>query len=421
MIPRRLIAAAAVAIPLLPALLAADPVAESRPSVGVPSATEVAPAVQAPAGTDFVRFVEDDAGARLQTGIASYRNKEGLVVDLIGAIHVADQAYFEKLNAAFKGYEVVLYEMVGGPISQRERRELAAEKARQKPQDLAKKPGDAKPASPAAPAPPAEKKVPAPKGGARELGLEQKVADLEAYMKGTTGATPAEEAFEAEEDAAAGKLSWLHGLHATLQNTLALKGQLDVIDYHAANFVHADMSLAEFAVMQNQRNEGFVALWLKAVQVQMNQPQSSASQPGLLKILEILCRKDSATELKRLFGRTFDSVEAVMTGMESGDGTVIVSERNKVALRVLQQQIKAGKKHLAIFYGAAPARYGEAPAGDGIYAAEKRVGDGMGSAAAAAPGGGDRHKAQRRATESLICLVPKGGKVTAAAPIPTLT
>lgn len=42
-----------------------------------------------------------------------------------------------------------------------------------------------------------------------------------------------------------------------------------------------------------------------------------------------------------------------MTGMESGDGTVIVSERNKVALRVLQQQIKAGKQHLAIFYGAA--------------------------------------------------------------------
>jgi hypothetical protein len=113
------------------------------------------------------------------------------------------------------------------------------------------------------------------------------------------------------------------------------------------------MSLAEFSAMQNQRNEGFIALWLKAVQVQMNQPQASANQPGLLKILEILCRSDSSTELKRLFGRTFDSVEAVMTGMESGDGTVIVSERNKVALRVLQQELNNGKKHLAIFYGAA--------------------------------------------------------------------
>lgn len=352
MIPRRLFAAA-VAIPLLPALLAAEPAAKSSPSVGAPPAPQVAPAVPVPAGTDFVRFVEDDAGARLQTGIASYRNKEGVVVDLIGAIHVADQAYFEKLNEAFKGYEVVLYEMVGGPISQRERRELAAEKARQKPQNLTKKP-EAEASTPpkAAPAP-AEKKDPTPKSASTALSLEERVADLEAYMKGKTGLTPEQDAFEAEEEAAAGKLSWLHGLHATLQNTLALTGQLDVIDYHAANFVHADMSLAEFAAMQNQRNEGFIALWLKAVQVQMSQPQSNANQPGLLKILEILCRKDSATELKRLFGRTFDSVEAVMTGMESGDGTVIVSERNKVALRVMQQQIKAGKKHIAIFYGAA--------------------------------------------------------------------
>ncbi|WP_265592795.1 hypothetical protein [Verrucomicrobium sp. BvORR034] len=353
MIPRRLFAAAAVAIPLLPALLAADPAAKSGPSVGVSPTAQVAPAVPAPAGTDFVRFVEDDAGARLQTGIASYRNKEGVVVDLIGAIHVADQAYFEKLNEAFKGYEVVLYEMVGGPIGQRERRELAAEKARQKPQNLKKKPETEAATPPKAAPAPAEKKDSTPKSASTALSVEERVADLEAYMKGKTGLTPEQDAFEAEEEAAAGKLSWLHGLHATIQNTLSLSGQLDVIDYHAANFVHADMSLAEFAAMQNQRNEGFIALWLKAVQVQMNQPQSNANQPGLLKILEILCRKDSATELKRLFGRTFDSVETVMTGMESGDGTVIVSERNKVALRVMEQQIKAGKKHIAIFYGAA--------------------------------------------------------------------
>lgn len=353
MIPRRFFAAAAAAIPLLPALLAAEPAAKEAPAVGAPPATLVGSAVPVPAGTDFVRFVEDDAGARLQTGIASYRNKAGVVVDLIGAIHVADEAYFEKLNKSFKGYEVVLYEMVGGPISQRERRELAAEKARQKPQNLTKKPAAEAATPPKAAPAPAEKKNPTPKSASTARTVEDHVADLEAYMKGKTGLTPEQDAFEAEEEAAAGKLSWLHSLHASIQTTLALSGQLDVIDYHAANFVHADMSLAEFAAMQNQRNEGFIALWLKAVQVQMNQPQSNASQPGLLKILEVLCRQDSATELKRLFGRTFDSVEAVMTGMESGDGTVIISERNKVALRVMEQQIKAGKKHLAIFYGAA--------------------------------------------------------------------
>jgi hypothetical protein len=46
-------------------------------------------------------------------------------------------------------------------------------------------------------------------------------------------------------------------------------------------------------------------------------------------------------------------VEDIMAGVESGDGTVLVGERNRVALEVMDKQIAAGKKRLAIFYGAA--------------------------------------------------------------------
>jgi hypothetical protein len=73
----------------------------------------------------------------------------------------------------------------------------------------------------------------------------------------------------------------------------------------------------------------------------------------VLQILEILASKDSPVELKRIVGRMFDSVEAIMTGVEGPNGTVIISERNKIALGVLQKQIAAGKKKLGIFYGAA--------------------------------------------------------------------
>jgi len=261
--------------------------------------------------TRFIRFIEDEQGAQLQTGLATYRNKDGVSVALIGAVHIADEAYYDDLNERFKKYDALLYEMVGGPIEKRI-------------------------------APSAEGEA---KGKDKEGESDTEAADIDGL--------PVNETPSAEEAAAAKRMSWLHGLHGQLQSSLELEGQLDGIDYFQPNFVHADMTHAQFQQQQEQRNEGFLALWLKAVQVQMQNPQATAKQPGLLKILEILCRQDSATELKRLVGRSFDSVESVIAGMESGEGTVILSERNKVALQVMQEQMAKGKKNLAIFYGAA--------------------------------------------------------------------
>ncbi len=242
--------------------------------------------------TEFIRFVEDATGARLQTGIATYRNKAGVTVDLIGAIHVADKAYYEQLNQRFKSYDAMLYEMVGGPIEKREKRSKDAV------------------------------------------------------------TSPEEQAEEKAEAAAAEKLSWLHSLYDRMQSTLELESQMAIVDYHRPNFVHADMTVVQFTSLQKERSESFLSLWWKAVQSQVDQPQQT-SQPGLLKILEILCRKDSATELKRLVGRSFDEMESLMSGMETGNGTVILTERNKVALAAMEKQIAAGKKKLGIFYGAA--------------------------------------------------------------------
>ncbi|MCA1964394.1 MAG: hypothetical protein LDL31_10655, partial [Prosthecobacter sp.] len=70
--------------------------------------------------TDFIRFVETDEGDSLQTAIASYRNAQGVIVDLIGAVHIADKKYYDALNARFKTYQAVLYELVGRPVDQRE-------------------------------------------------------------------------------------------------------------------------------------------------------------------------------------------------------------------------------------------------------------------------------------------------------------
>jgi len=62
---------------------------------------------------DFIRIREDDEAARLQTAFLGYE-KDGVRVDLIGAIHIADKRYYEFLNKSFEDYEALLFEMVGG-------------------------------------------------------------------------------------------------------------------------------------------------------------------------------------------------------------------------------------------------------------------------------------------------------------------
>lgn len=61
----------------------------------------------------FLRFEDDPTGGgTLQTSIVRYANAEGATVDLIGAVHVGDRAYYDLLNERFKSYDALLYEMV---------------------------------------------------------------------------------------------------------------------------------------------------------------------------------------------------------------------------------------------------------------------------------------------------------------------
>jgi len=62
---------------------------------------------------DFIRVKETEDGAKLQTAVFGYE-KDGIRVDLIGAIHLADRKYYEFLNTYFENYDVLLFEMVGG-------------------------------------------------------------------------------------------------------------------------------------------------------------------------------------------------------------------------------------------------------------------------------------------------------------------
>ena len=67
--------------------------------------------------TEFVRVAvdEQDRPLALQLAITSYIPRDGdskIQVDLVGAIHIGDQEYYQYLNERFASYDAMLYELI---------------------------------------------------------------------------------------------------------------------------------------------------------------------------------------------------------------------------------------------------------------------------------------------------------------------
>lgn len=62
----------------------------------------------------YVRVVRDKEAKKgsLDTAVRKFVGENGVCVDLVGAIHVAEKSYYQDLNKLFEDYDVVLYEVV---------------------------------------------------------------------------------------------------------------------------------------------------------------------------------------------------------------------------------------------------------------------------------------------------------------------
>ena len=75
-------------------------------------------AVEADDGVTFLRITEETDGEprSLDTAVVRYATapeaSEGLTVDLVAAVHIGGETYYETLNRLFKDYDAVLYELV---------------------------------------------------------------------------------------------------------------------------------------------------------------------------------------------------------------------------------------------------------------------------------------------------------------------
>lgn len=245
--------------------------------------------------SEFIRFKPDGkGGGTLDTAIASYRNADGVVVHLVAAVHVGERSYFRGLSETFDTYDALLYELV--------------------------KPKDAGPP------------------GAREQAADE----------------PAEAGLEVEAPRVRGGAA-IGGIQTFMTNVLKLEFQLDSIDYSRPNFVHADLDVETFNAKQEERDESLFGLMLRSILSEMRRQRAGAPGAPAITIFDILAAMkspDSARQYKLLLAPQFTHMEAQIAGIEGEEGSVLISERNKAALKVLEETMAKGTKSIGIFYGA---------------------------------------------------------------------
>lgn len=139
-----------------------------------------------------------------------------------------------------------------------------------------------------------------------------------------------------------------------MKNMLRLEHQLEQVDYTQPNFVHADMSADEFFDSMEARDESFVQMYFRMMGQSIAQ-QSRATANGAtpdLDIMKALFADDPSLQLKIAMAGQLSEMESLLTAFGGEEGSTLITERNKAALKVLREQIDAGKASLGVFYGA---------------------------------------------------------------------
>jgi hypothetical protein len=141
-------------------------------------------------------------------------------------------------------------------------------------------------------------------------------------------------------------------LQTMMTRVLELDFQLNKVDYTVGNFVHADMTPEQFAATMKNRGESAFQTFFRMIGYAMAKQGDRAPFGGDLRLLAAVFDKDRALAMKRVLAEEFQHMEGSLAAINGPDGSTLITERNNVALAVLRRQFDAGKKKVAIFYGA---------------------------------------------------------------------
>jgi len=141
------------------------------------------------------------------------------------------------------------------------------------------------------------------------------------------------------------------GLQNGMKAVLGLQFQLDHIEYSRKNFVHADMTPKEMSDSMTKNDESVAKMFFKAIGSSMAM-QGSANGMSDIALMKALI-SGNKKELRRVMASQMSNMDQAMVMFDGKDGSTIVKHRNSKCFKVLDREIEAGKKKLAIFYGAA--------------------------------------------------------------------
>ncbi len=163
----------------------------------------------------------------------------------------------------------------------------------------------------------------------------------------------AKEGTRIPKGAKGGTGSPLSAIQKGITEVLSLEFQLEAIDYTRANMVHADMSPEQFAKSMRDRNESVWTMFFRMMRYALARQNSGEAKISDVDLLMALLNKNRAMALKRVLAEEMEDMEGSLLALSGPDGSTLVEGRNQVALAVLKKQVAAGKKKVAIFYGAA--------------------------------------------------------------------
>jgi hypothetical protein len=152
-----------------------------------------------------------------------------------------------------------------------------------------------------------------------------------------------------------GSTSLISTVQKGLKDVLHLEFQLEVIDYTGKNMVHADMSPEQFSKSMHDRGESVWTMLLRMMTYAMARQAEQgekAGQPSEIDVLLALFDKNRSLALKKILAEEFADMEGSLRALEGPQGSTLISERNKVVVESLRKEIAAGKRKIAIFYGA---------------------------------------------------------------------
>lgn len=147
----------------------------------------------------------------------------------------------------------------------------------------------------------------------------------------------------------------ISGFQRALKRGLDLEFQLEGIDYHAKNFVHADLSPRQFQSAQANRGESILGMMVDMYIEELKRTfQGEGTQVNLMTLIAAAQQPDAARQMKLVLGREMPRIERLTAGADpDGDGTAILTDRNIRCMEVFDEELAGGKRRLGIFYGGA--------------------------------------------------------------------